>query len=186
MAREIEILWEVAEPLESALAKLSHLHAHGVKETIDTYYTHEKLTRLQPDKNGRVVEWFRIRENEERTFLTHKKDRFNAGGVWTHSDEEETRVDDAQRMREIIVALGFTELVRIDNRKHTFTTDTYEVVLEDVEDLGLFLEVEVKRPGEDVEEERERIRAFIAKLGILGREERDAGKPELLLRKRRA
>ena len=46
----------------------------------------------------------------------------------------------------ILDALGFTELVRIDNRKHTFTTDEYEVVLEDVKDLGVFLEVEAKLP----------------------------------------
>ena len=172
MAREIEILIEVSEPIASALRKLPRLHAHGVKETIDTYYTHEKLKQLRPDKDGQA-------------FLTHKRDRFLPDGTWTHSDEQETPIENTTNIQHILDALGFTELVRIDNRKHTFTTDEYEVVLEDVKDLGGFLEVEAKHPSDNVAAEKAKIRVFIATLGSELGAELNVGKPELMLRKKR-
>jgi predicted adenylyl cyclase CyaB len=47
-------------------------------------------------------------------------------------------------MISILTKLGFEELVTVNVVKHIYHTSEYEIVLEEVERLGLFLEVEKK------------------------------------------
>ena len=90
-------------------------------------------------------------------------------------------------MEEILKKLGFEELVRIENIKSTFINNKYEVVLEDVKDLGLFLEVERRdiNHDEDIVAVKKEIWKWIQDLGIKGSLELIMGKPELMLRKKR-
>ena len=53
--------------------------------------------------------------------------------------------------------LGFRELVRIDNMKYVFLDSDYEIVLEEVKGLGLFLEVEKMHVDDDVLKVKENI-----------------------------
>jgi hypothetical protein len=69
--------------------------------------------------------------------------------------------------------------------KYTYVSDEYEIVLEDVKGLGLFLEVEKldQVSDEEVLETKQHIRDFLTTLDIAFGEEQNAGKPELMLRK---
>ena len=76
--------------------------------------------------------------------------------------------------------MGLKELVRIDNNKHIFETEEFEIVLEEVKNLGLFLEVENKNLKGTIKEIKNSILKFIKNLNFKF-EEMNQGKPELML-----
>lgn len=183
--KEIEILIEVKDTKENALAALKVFQFKKTLNVLDVYFTMDNLKELQPDQSGRLTNSFRLRKKEEKSYITYKVDHFIHESEWSHSDEYETEVKDFETAMKINKQLGFKELIRIDNVKHVFLTDQYEIVLEEVKDLGLFLEVEkiAQVSDEEVVQTKEEIRAFIKTLNIKLGVEQNAGKPELMLRK---
>jgi len=183
--KEIEILIEVQDSKEKALEVLSKFEDKGIKKTLDVYFCDPLRSELKPDEKGRLENCFRIRQKEGDSLVAYKIDHFN-DGKWSYSDEYETKVGDFTMMSKIVEQLGLKELIRIDNKKYTFTTEEYEIVLEDVVDLGLFMEVEkLEQVSDDkVLETKEEIRAFLKSLDIEFGEEQTDGKPELMLRKK--
>ncbi len=184
--KEIEILVDVLESKESALKKLEQFHFVGKKSVLDIYFSDPLRINLQPDKEGRLNNCFRVRTKDEKTSIAYKVDHFTEKGEWTYSDEHETEVGDFEIIRKIIEHLGFEILLQIDNEKNTYITDDYEVVLEDVKDLGIFLEVERLKVDdtEDISEVKKEIWNFIQTTKIKVGKELNAGKPELMLKKK--
>ncbi|HYD90419.1 MAG TPA: class IV adenylate cyclase, partial [Flavobacterium sp.] len=182
--KEVEILVQVKDSKEAALERLKSFQFEGTKETVDAYFFNKETNRFKPDKNGRLLECLRLRTKSGKSYLAYKYDHFDDNGTWTYSDEYEVEVSDNKTAEELIKHLGFEELVVIDNVKYTYKTDYYEIVLEDVKDLGIFLEVERNSVGddEDVLEVKKEIWKFIESLDIEVTEELNAGKPELMLR----
>ncbi|OGG48898.1 hypothetical protein A3G63_01320 [Candidatus Kaiserbacteria bacterium RIFCSPLOWO2_12_FULL_52_8] len=186
MKREVEILVEIHEKKKKALQKLHELKFLGNKKTLDTYYYDPKRNELKPDPSGQLKQCLRIRDKDGESSIAYKVDRFDKKGVWLYSDEYETKVDDYKKIDEIFKKLGFKELIRIKNIKSTFTSKSYEIVLEDVKGLGLFMEVERHhvRRTENVSNVKKEILNWIQSLGIKVSLELTMGKPELMLRKK--
>jgi len=183
--KEIEILTEVLDDKEKALAILNKLNFIGFKETFDVYFFDPLRQDLKPNKEGGLDRCFRLRQKDDKSFLAYKIDRFDEKGIWLYSDEHEIEVSGFETTIEILKHLGMEILVEIENKKHTFLTDKYEIVLEEVKNLGLFLEVEcleINNDGKVVETKKE-IWNFIQSLGIKTGEELNTGKPELMLKK---
>lgn len=183
--REIEILVELKETLPQVLDKLSGLPARGVKRTIDTYFFDPLRNNLKADEHGKLMECCRLREKSGKCFVTYKKDHYN-GNIWSYSDEYETEIADMKALEKVFDCLGLQKLVTVDNLKHTFETTDYEIVVEEVKDLGCFLEVEALHDNEatPVQDIKEKIWAFIRDLGLQTGAELNSGKPELLLNKK--
>jgi adenylate cyclase, class 2 len=184
--KEIEILIEVKSTKEEALKALEQFEFQGMKKTLDIYFYDPLRQDLQADENNRLKNCFRLRKKNGKSSIAYKVDYFN-DNEWSHSDEYETEVKDFDAVLQIIEKLGLQELIRVDNEKHTFLIPVYEIVLEDVKNLGLYLEVEklAQVSDEKVVETKEEIRTFIKTLGIEFGNEQNAGKPELLIRKKK-
>ena len=77
------------------------------------------------------------------------------------------------------------KLIKVHMKKHIFTDRKYEIVIEDVENLGSFLEVEYKQQSQNKNpiEIKSDIEKFIAGLGFQTSRSADGGKPEQLLQK---
>ncbi len=181
--KEIETLVQVFAPAQDVLKKLAEFEFLGDKQTIDTYYFDPLRSDLCPDCGGRLYACFRLREKDGVSYLTYKKDHFD-GDTWLYSDETETVVADADKAKEIITALGLKPLIVINNIKRTYRTDKYTIEFEDVENLGLFMEVEFCTNDDvDVASVKKEIQSFIDNLGFDVSPELNAGKPELMLRK---
>lgn len=185
MKKEVEILVEVFDKKKFALKKLSGLKFLGDKKIVDIYLFDSKREDLKPDKHGQLKKSLRIRSKDNEASITYKVDHFNKEGVWLYSDEHETVVNNYDETREIFSKLGFKELVRIENIKSTFVNDKYEIVIEDVKNLGIFMEVERLKvgPREDIIEIKKEIWDWIKSLNINISRELAIGKPELMLRK---
>lgn len=186
MKKEVEILVEVFDKKKDAIKKLGDLKFMGDKKTLDIYLFDPKRDELKPDKFGQLKNCLRIRNKDGKSSLAYKVDHFGKDGIWLYSDEYETGVSDFEKILEIFKKLGYEELIKIENNKSTYITDKYEIVLEDVKDLGLFMEVERHDVGKDenIIEVKKEIWDWIQKLNIKVGLELTMGKPELMLRKK--
>ena len=181
--KEVEILVQVYDNKETVLNSLKYLTFKGKKETLDIYYYDTLRNNLQVKNNKYPIEWFRLRKKNNKSFLTYKKDNYK-DDIWLYSDEDETEITEFEIGKTIINKLGLKELITIDNIKHTFETKLYEIVFEEVKNLGLFLEVERLKISdtESVEEIKIEIQKFINTLKLNVSPELNIGKPELMLR----
>lgn len=84
-----------------------------------------------------------------------------------YCEEYETTVADAKAMETIFDKLGLKKVVYVDKKRDVFVyDDTFEVVFDEVRDLGWFIEVEALRDLGGVDGTRQAIMDFIVGLGI--------------------
>ena len=87
-------------------------------------------------------------------------------------------------IEQIIKQLGLKELLTIKNKKTEYINDGYSIVLEEVENLGNFIEVEKCTDEDiDVKREKQRIEKFMKGLNLETSQELYLGKPEMMLKK---
>ena len=143
----------------------------------------QKSSKL--NKKNQLKNCLRVRNKDGKTFLTYKFSYFDKNDIWLYSDEYEVETSDFKNTLEIFKKLGYKELVRIENVKSTFITSKYEIVLEDVKNLGTFLEVERHNvgPKENIEKIKKEIWDWMQKLGIKIGPDSHLGKPEMMLKK---
>ena len=181
--KEIEILVEVYDDIDSVKKKLEQFEYVGLKHTIDEYYYDPKRDTLKPDKDNQLSHCLRLRSKNSDYYITYKDDVFE-NGIWQYSNEYETKVESMDMLKEIFNRLELKKFIEIDNKKEIYKTDKYEIALEDVKDLGLFLEVEYCTNDDvDVKEVKKEIQEFIDELGLNVSEELNMGKPEMYLKK---
>ena len=181
--REIEILVKVLESKNSALKKLVRFRKDHISLIVDQYYYHPWRKGLLPTKNNSATEMLRIRIKDRKSYITYKKDVFSKTG-WSYSDEHETEIKDPKIVDNILRNLDFKPLVKIVNKRTVIYFKKFEICLEEVKGLGLFLEIECIRPGKkDPEIIRREILELIQLLGIRVSKEMIAGKAELIFRK---
>lgn len=183
--REIEILVKVLEDEKEVEKKLRKVSKYlGDVKIEDIYYFDPLRKELQPTIGKQLREVFRLRRKDGKVYLAHKHNYYTKKGKWLYSDEFETMVHDFTITKNIIKSLGFKELVHLHMVKKTFKTKQFEIVLENVKDLGLFLEVEALRVGkrEHVSIIKEKIEKFIKGLDIKTSKESGVSKPELVLK----
>lgn len=185
--QEVEILVKIDEDLGYCLAKISEkLELVKTVRVIDAYFDHKWISKLNPDQSFRLTNCVRVREKGDRASVAYKHDYFDENDIWTYSDEYETNVESAQAMKDVFYQLWFTELVVVNNLKHYFYDGDYEIVVEDVDGLGVFLEVEFRSIVASWDEAtiKLQINKYIKDLGFDNYEEMNAWKPELILKKK--
>lgn len=181
--KEIEVLVEVYNELGDLKKKFEEFEYKGLKRTLDEYYYDPQRDNLKPDKNGGLNHCLRLRAKDDEYFITYKDDVFE-NGKWLYSDEYETKIENISMLREIFKRLGLIRFIEIDNCKDTYIFNDYEIVIENVKDLGIFMEVEYCTEDDvDVKKVKDEIQSFINSLGLNVSEELNVGKPELYMKK---
>lgn len=147
MSIEVEQKYRVAShaPTVAALGAWDVALGEAV-ELVDTYYRHPQRDFAQTD------EAFRLRFVGEQNFMTYKGPKLDAETKTRH--EEEVRFADGPEARqsceEIICHLGFEPVATVT--KHRITCELerdgfdVEIVLDQVEGLGPFVEIEIVIP----------------------------------------
>lgn len=182
--KEIEILVGVNSTVDEVIKTLEKYEYLGNKETIDTYYYDPLRSELKPNSKNQINECLRLRTKDAVNSITYKVDQFDDDGKWLYSDEYETVVQDMDMITKIFDKLGLCKLLTIHNNKKTYKYNDYEIVFEEVKDLGNFIEVEYCTNEDiDVKLKKEEIQEFINELGLDVTEELNVGKPELMINK---
>ncbi len=192
--KEIEILYRSKDSLADIVKKIEKHNKNnndififkGTKATVDTYFESEKFNDLTPGSDGRLLSSLRLRDKDGIFYITHKKDIFNQDNIWLYSEELETEVGNIKMVDEILKKLHLKELLKINNTKTIYENSKYEISIEDVVDLGFFVEIEFKLNVEILKEKvfeiKNNIRELVLELDFCVGDEENAGKPELLLK----
>lgn len=101
----------------------------------DVYY--EPVHRSFTDKEI-IKEWLRIGKRGNKNIITYKN--------WydVHCDEYEVEIDDIDKMYKIFEVLNFKQISKVDKKRRKYIyLNKYEISLDDVKNLGYFIEIEV-------------------------------------------
>lgn len=181
--KEIEILVEVYDDIEKVKEALKECEYIGLKHTIDEYYYDPKRSDLKPDNNNQLSHCLRLRRKNNEYSITYKDDVFE-NDKWLYSNEYETKVESIDVLKEIFNRLGLKKFIEIDNEKEIYKTSKYEIAIENVKDLGIFMEVEYcTNLDVDVNSIKAEIQDFINSLNIKISKELNMGKPEMYMHK---
>ena len=86
------------------------------------------------------------------------------------SDEYEFAVDDGNVARQMLTALGWQEVVTVDKVRLESKTKDYTICIDEVAELGLFIELEVlTEDSADVKNIQQQMRNFLKNLNIDGK-----------------
>ncbi len=181
--KEIEVLVELHDEITNIKKKFEKFNYEGLKRVVDEYYYDPKRDALKPDKENQLSHCLRLRSKNDDYSITYKDDVFE-NGKWLYSNEYETKVESIIMMKKIFDRLGLVKFIEIDNKKEIYTYNDYEIVIEDVKDLGIFMEVEYcTNDNVDVKQVKEEIQNFINGLELNVSEELNMGKPEMYMKK---
>lgn len=129
--------------------------------------------------------FLRIRvQNGEKVILTAKKPKALRGAGSLVKREHEVVVDSAEEARGILEMLGLREIVRTVKRRQTTEHSGYEICIDEVDDLGSFIELEKMGEKEDAEKIQTEMSAFLVSLGVSAEDQVHKGYDILMLEKR--
>lgn len=92
--------------------------------------------------NGETAECVRVRTTDKGSVLCYKKIHRESNPIYC--DEYETKIEDAESLEKIMLAIDFEIQMTIDKTRETFKIADYEFDFDSVKDLGELLEVEFK------------------------------------------
>ncbi|MCD8019390.1 MAG: class IV adenylate cyclase [Clostridiales bacterium] len=162
---EVEIKLPVhrRSTIEHGLTELGFAAGHLIRES-DTYFTSAFHDFMQTD------EALRIRESEDYTTasatasLTYKGPKLDT--VSTTRKELETVIENATVCRDILRSLGYKELAPVRKLRQYYHLDDVTACVDQVEELGSFLELEIIVDSEILRKEAlHRIENILESLG---------------------
>lgn len=172
---EKEKFLEIKEKLEkiAKFEKKSH--------QIDEYFTPPHKNFAEPKF---PFEWLSIRKRGEKSILNYKHWYPENVKLTTHCDEFEVEIKSSEQMEKIFSALGFKKLVVNEKERESYIyNDEFEIVLDNVKELGFFIEIETIKDFGSVEIAREKLFEFAQTLGIDTSNPDERGYAFLLMKK---
>lgn len=181
--KEIEIRVQIAD----SKSLLSFLGIKGEYQgktfQKDQYFVpaHRNFLESHP-----IKEWLRLREADYSLSLNYKKWHYESDGKAYHCDEYEVQLDNLEAMQAILVALDFKALITVNKTRSTYRYDDYEIALDQVEDLGDYVEIEYKGDSAVLNSKllATQMKEFIEHTGTIITAEDYTGYPYLLLNKK--
>ena len=182
--QEIEIKIPVSEEtFKSVREKLQKLATpSGSSRQVDSYFSPSHRDFMEPRF---PFEWLSVRRRGDSAILTYKHWYPENQEISTHCDEFETPVNDPEQLERVLKVLDFRPLVTVEKTRETFRfEDRLEICLDDVKDLGFFIEIESMKNLGTVEETRKQLFGFAARLGLENTRMDKRGYPYELMRKK--
>ena len=161
MRKEIEVkarvsdLEVLAKKLENMGVVLSEPIIQNDQTFIDESYG--SYDKFQPGRNI-----LRIRENNGKFIFTLKQPQSNE----LDSFERETEVTDPKEFREALLLMGYKPAVEIHKVRRKAKYKDYEICLDDVKELGAFVEVEKITDNEAADKVQDELFNFLETLGV--------------------
>ena len=128
------------EQMEERLKGLKCMYK-GEKTELDLYFDHHDT---QIFRNGGAL---RVRDADGKYRLTYKGPKKD--DETTSREEIEIGIESAREMQKILAELGFYVLCEVKKQRKTYLLRDLVITLDEVEDLGEFIEVEGKASNEE-------------------------------------
>lgn len=160
---EIKVKVDNWEKMKEKVSKIGKLVK--VIRQIDDYYVpcHRDFFANKPHP----VEWLRIRTNPDKVVFEYDKSiNKKADGEQDYAEEYETEILNAEVFKKTLGFLDFKKVVTVDKKREYWMCGDIEVALDDVKDLGYFMEAEAKGNFKNTEEAKKACIDFLENLGI--------------------
>ncbi len=177
--KEIEIKVKLRDKREimEKLEALGCVFSPQVKQK-DTVYTRVIGTVAEYLTNDHFP---RIREtNEGKFFFTVKADLSKHKNL--SKIEHEIEIQDAKTLEQALLLMGYKTANTVTKNRQKGMVGEYEVCIDEVDDLGTFIEVE-KMAEENIDQVRKELLDFTISLGVLPEDEVKRGYDLLMLEK---
>lgn len=160
MRKEIEVKAKV-DDLENIVKKLQEKGC-----VISEPITQKDSVYISPEVSYEDMKFgdnfLRVRETKNRSYFTLKQMQANE----LDNIEEETEISDPEAMKKSLEILGYTLAVRVNKTRRKTNLDGLEICLDEVENLGQFIEVEkITDDSEDAEKVQEKLFYFLSQFG---------------------
>jgi len=145
----------------------------------DIYYNpaHRDFLSKKP-----VSEWLRLRESKKGLSLNYKKWHNEDGSKTVSCDEFETKIDNIEALKKLFGNLNFKELITVDKNRSVWNYKDTEIAIDEVQELGNFIEIEARGNFTNIEEAKKHLYAILKEIGAKVGEQDFEGYPYLLLK----
>lgn len=132
---------------------------------MDVYFNGVDRDFAQTDEALRLRRVRPLPHGPEESLLTYKGPKLD--GVSSARTEYETAVADGESAEKLLEALGYRRAATVEKRRREYRLEDVTLCLDEVTDLGLYLELEIVTPSEARREAAvERLLDLLARLGI--------------------
>tara|TARA_Y100000031_G_C8194943_1_gene373220 strand:+ start:834 stop:1379 length:546 start_codon:yes stop_codon:yes gene_type:complete len=158
--KEVEVKAKInnIDEIKSKLINLSCEFSETLVQK-DRIYLHKSI-EFKDIKKGTVI--LRIRDSNGKYFMTLKKQLENE----LDNIEKETSIDSQEQAHEILKYLDFHEVVNVTKKRIKCKYGNLEICIDEVNELGCFIEVEKLTNDEDSLKIQKELFQFLEKLGI--------------------
>lgn len=171
MNKEIEVKVQADDKLYYKMQIWLNNNAKFLKEIHHLeYYINNRATSFfftSAEGYKDALDYLRVRITKNGDYFCFKK--FHEDPVLKrplYCDEYEVKVSDGQITLELMKALGYNEQIRMEKIRKIYQYEDFEIVIDDVKDLGKFIEIEFKKPINDPKEGLQIIYDFLKSIGI--------------------
>ena len=134
------------------------------KEQHDIYFSPVNPNFFGKEEND---ECLRIRIQNEKYILSYKKIIFGNKEEDIHLIEHETTFENLEEMKKLLACLNIHEVITLNKKRMSYIyQDTIEISLDEVEDLGYFIELEIINPNTEISTSNKLLKDTIKKLGL--------------------
>lgn len=169
---EIELKFSLSESDQKLFEAWLDEHAQFVKGVLhnEMYLNNPKNTFKFTDSEGYVdsLDYLRVRftQDGDSVCLKHFYEDPEKPGHTSYCDEYEFKVSNGKTTLQMFEALGYTDNVELQKLRKVYTYKDFEIVVDDVKDLRVFIEIETKSTFEDPKQARQAIIDLIKEIGI--------------------
>lgn len=151
----------IPEKIEVVRAYLKNISSDPLSiHQIDSVYLY-RMSSFKDFKLGDPV--IRIRSVDEKTILTYKKSINKEGDRIEH----ELTIDSASIADALLKELGFNFVIKVEKDRSEYKFNDITFCLDDVSDLGIFLEIEIVcQSNDEVESAQKKIMKLASQIGF--------------------
>lgn len=138
---EIEIQVQIEKPRNFLEFLKKSAKFAGKKTQQDTYFVpkHRNFLLERP-----VSEWLRIRESSGVSSVNYKRWHQDQKGRNLYCDEFETEITKGDQIKKLFAAIGMKPIITVHKIRETWVYQNYEISIDDVKQLGCFVEIEYR------------------------------------------
>lgn len=176
---EIELRYKVdsVEGLKTFLSENARLVSSNVNQK-DSYFSPENKDFFAVDY---PFEWLRVRKSEKGNFFAYKHFYPENSPINSHCEEHETKIDNYDALNTILLKLGFKLKLVVEKTRTTWIYENVEIVIDEVNGLGSFIELEAKGHFNSVDDANKCLYTFVDKIKHYLGVENQKGYANLLL-----
>lgn len=134
------------------------------KEQKDVYFTPQNENFFNNKQNDKCL---RLREEGDKCFLNYKHIIFGKNELDISIDEFETEIENNNQLEKILEAIGITPVVVVHKLRWTYIyKNDFEIALDEVKNLGYFIEIEVLKDFGNIKLANEALLKIVDQLGL--------------------